>query len=328
MTVIDSDHLKNPNRPATHPDHGTSKLLRKDLETKFQALFENAMKARHDIVINIAAEQKSNDLCYNDVASKFGVMNSYIIGKMVEFRVYHALKCYPKMYKCIIAKSEAAILAAVTNARCGSWTELVKKGYTDANGLRLKSYASLECDMRKLFAFVQGNVVGVNAYGAPTHGDAAYVEPRFEECLPPKRKRHKPNTPHHESVSTPITPETRTVPSGPLAALSTQGQYNALLAEIRQVNARVTDIASGKTRTTNCYASAAGVQMDEILSKRTRGIDFFSKEMVVAKTAGGFEATESKVAEYQNKSNHNNMYDKIMNKNMSNKEKVAAIQGL
>ncbi|MCP5015681.1 MAG: hypothetical protein GY938_10490, partial [Ketobacter sp.] len=114
MTVIDSDHLKNPNRPAAHPDHGTSKLLRKDLETKFQALFDNAMQARHDILKNIAAEQKSDDLCYNDVAAKFAVMNSYIIGKLVEFRVYHALKCYPRMYKCLIAKSDAAILKAIT----------------------------------------------------------------------------------------------------------------------------------------------------------------------------------------------------------------------
>ncbi len=68
--------------------------------------------------------------------------------------------------------------------------------------------------------------------------------------------------------------------------------------------------------------------MDQILSKRTRGVGYFSKEMVVSKTADGFEATESKVAEYQNKANHNNMYGKLMNKNMSNKEKVAAVQGL
>ena len=68
--------------------------------------------------------------------------------------------------------------------------------------------------------------------------------------------------------------------------------------------------------------------MHQILSKRTRGLGYFSKEMVVTKTADCFEAAEAKVAEYQSKTNHNNMYERLMNKNLSNKEKVASVQGM
>ena len=76
------------------------------------------------------------------------------------------------------------------------------------------------------------------------------------------------------------------------------------------------------------HSNAADVQMSQILQEASRGIKHCSREMVVSKTNEGFNAIEMAMSKYRKKSSHSVLYEALMNTSLSNKEKVAAVQGL